>query len=47
MLLLQRKLEKEFALYGGALPTTDPEPGDEDGNEEDTEHVESIAGNSF
>lgn len=47
-LLLQRKLEKEFALYGGVLPTTDPEPDDEvDENEEDREQVESVAGKSL
>ncbi|XP_028788719.1 ribosomal RNA-processing protein 17 [Neltuma alba] len=41
----KRKLEREFALYGGVLPTADPKPGDEvDENEEDKEQVESIAG---
>lgn len=47
-LLLQRKLEKELALYGGVLPTTDPEPDDKvDENEEDREQVESVAGKSL
>ncbi|KAK4271439.1 hypothetical protein QN277_020138 [Acacia crassicarpa] len=41
----KRKLEKELALHGGVLPTTDPEPGDEvDENEEEREQVESVAG---
>ncbi|XP_054803876.1 ribosomal RNA-processing protein 17 [Prosopis cineraria] len=41
----KRRLEKELALYGGVLPTTDPEPDDEvDGNEEDKEQVESLSG---
>ncbi|XP_039051068.1 ribosomal RNA-processing protein 17-like [Hibiscus syriacus] len=33
----KRKLEKEFALYGGALPSTGSEPDGVDENNEDEE----------
>lgn len=45
--LLQRKLERELALYGGVLPTTDPEPDEIDDSQEEGEQVESIAGKSL
>ncbi|KAF7803541.1 ribosomal RNA-processing protein 17 [Senna tora] len=40
----KRKLERELALYGGVVPTTDQEPDEIDENQEDKEQVESIAG---
>lgn len=47
-MILQRKLEREYALYGGIPPTADAEPDEIDEHrEEDTEQVESIAGMFF
>lgn len=45
--MLQRKLEKELALYGGAPPATDSAPsGSEESNEEDedSEPIASVSG---